>query len=347
MAFADLAGLFFALWPFGVWTAHAAGDPPSSAPTALVELVPLKRQAMMRTVHLYGQVVVDMRAVTVISLPRAGQVERFQVVNGQRIRKGAPLGRFVTAADITAGYLQLEQTRDYARAELARNESLFSQQLLTQSQLAAARKALTDADAALQIAQATGSDRRDELLVAPFDAVVLATPVNAGERLSANAPIVQLARQDSQHALLGVADEDRGDIRPGLIARIHPVFGAQTAVSGRVSEVSGQINKDTQRLDVLVTLSGAPMPIGTHVRADVDLASRVEWVVPHSSVLHDDQGAYLFQAHQGRARRVSVIEGIEHAGQLAVRGALISEDAVVSLGNYELLDGMALREVRH
>ncbi len=70
-------------------------------------------------------------------------------------------------------------------------------------------------------------------------------------------------------------------------------------------------------------------------------------MVPRSAVLRDAKGAYLFQVLQGKARRVDVVAGLEQGGLLAVHAApgqrLEPAQPVVSLGNYELQDGMAVR----
>jgi hypothetical protein len=69
----------------------------------------------------------------------------------------------------------------------------------------------------------------------------------------------------------------------------------------------------------------------------------VAWVVPRSAVLRDAQGDYLFQVRQGHARRVNVQTGLEQGGLIAVRGSFEVNAPVVSLGNYELQDGMVVR----
>jgi hypothetical protein len=61
-------------------------------------------------------------------------------------------------------------------------------------------------------------------------------------------------------------------------------------------------------------------------------------------VLTDARGAYVFQVAAGKARRVDVTPGTESAGLVAISGALDPALPVVVLGNYELQDGMPVRE---
>lgn len=65
--------------------------------------------------------------------------------------------------------------------------------------------------------------------------------------------------------------------------------------------------------------------------------------MPRSAVLRDSQGAYVFQVRDGKAHRVTVQTGLERDGLIAVQGAFAATEPVVSLGNYELQDGMGVR----
>ena len=103
------------------------------------------------------------------------------------------------------------------------------------------------------------------------------------------------------------------------------------------------INPQTQFVDVLVEVpSGGLMP-GMRVRAEIQLNLQTEWVLPRSAVLRDSQSAYVFQVRDGKAHRVTVQTGLEQDGVIAVKGALAANEPVVSLGNYELQDGMGVR----
>jgi len=104
------------------------------------------------------------------------------------------------------------------------------------------------------------------------------------------------------------------------------------------------INPQTRVVDVLVTVSAGGLMPGTRVHAEIEVARQIAWVVPRSAVLKDANGAYMFQVAQGKARRINVQTGLEHNGMIAVQGTFDTAQAVVSLGNYELRDGMSVRE---
>jgi RND family efflux transporter MFP subunit len=315
----------------------------ADAPSVQVETVALKQQAMTEIVSGYGVVSPDTRSLQTVSLPRSGQVVSLLVSAGQVVKRNAPLIEFATSADAALGYQQARQAVDFARGEAARIEQLVGQQLATQSQLAAAKKALADAEANLRVQEAIGAGQLRVPVVAPFDGVVIAVQAAQGDRLAAGAPVLQLARSGKQRVLLGVEPDDARRVRPGMAVSVTPVFSTGLKVTGRVVQVFGMINPQTQLVDVLVEVTGDGLMAGTRVRVVIEVTRQTLWVVPRSAVLRDGHGAYLFQVAKGKARRINVQTGLEREGLIAVQGAFDLKQPVVTLGNYELDDDMAVR----
>jgi membrane fusion protein, multidrug efflux system len=313
-------------------------------PSVRVETVAMKQQQMTDTVSGYGIVSPDTHSLETISLPRPGQIVRLLVSPGQTVKKGSPLLQFGTGADAELGYQQARQAVDFANSEVTRIGQLVAQQLATQSQLAAANKALADAEAALRAQEKIGAGRTLEQITAPFNSIVMSVQAAQGDRLAAGAPLLQLARAGGQRVLVGVEPDDAKRVRPGMVVSIAPVFSSESRVSGRVAQVFGMINPQTQMVDVMVNVANDGLMPGTRVRAEIKVAERAAWVVPRSAVLHDADGAYVFQVADGKAHRINVQTGLENNGLIAVQGLFDTGEAVVSLGNYELRDGMAVRE---
>ncbi|MDE2369863.1 MAG: efflux RND transporter periplasmic adaptor subunit [Burkholderiales bacterium] len=334
-------------WVFA-WIALCGQALAADGPSARVETVALVRRALPEVVSGYGVVTPDTDSLQTLSLPRAGQVLRLRVAAGEPVRQGQVLLEFGNSADAELGFRQARQALDYARGERARVAALLGQQLATRSQLAAADKAVADAEAALQMQQGIGADRSRQAVVAPFDGLVAAVSVAQGDRVAAGAPLLQLARQGRQHLLMGVEPGDARTVRAGMPVSVAAVVDATHPVRGRVTQVFGMVNPQTQLVDVRVELASGALLAGTRVSATIDIARPAGWVVPRSAVLRDAHGAYLFQVRQGKAHRVDVRTGIEQGGQVAVQPAAPGQTLdpalpVVSLGNYELQDGMAVR----
>lgn len=315
----------------------------AATPSVQVETVPLRQQPISETVTGYGVVTPAAASVRNLSLPRAGQVLQLWVSAGQVVGEGTPLLAFGTGADASLAYHQALQAVEFARGEAARIKTLLGQQLATRSQLAAAEKSLADARSSLQQQRRVGANQREERLLAPFDAIVIAVQAAQGDRVAAGAPLVQLAQAGRQRVRLGVEPADVRRIRTGMPVSVSDLTGPGSPTHGKVAAVFGMINPQTQLVDVVVDLDRGELLPGARVLGRIEIADEIASVVPRSAVLRDEKGAYLFQVSEGTARRIDVRTGVEDAGLIAVQGPLDPALPVVSVGNYELHDGMAVR----
>ena len=325
----------------------AMAAPAGNEASVLVKTEALRSQTMAETLTVYGTVMPATGATENLSFPRPVRILRLLVAPGQVVRHDEPLLELVTEATATAAYRQAESAEIFARGELKRVEDLAAQQLATQSQVALARKSLQDAEATLAAQEKLGAGLHEQTVKAPFDALVVAISVQQGDRLQPGASIMQLAKSGALRALLGVEPEDASRVRAGMPIQLASVFTTGEMVNAKVSKVFGAINAHTRLVDVEALLQGQTDGLlsGMQVRGLIDLGGRKCWVVSRSAVLQDGHGAYLFQVRDGHAKRVEVTVGVENGDTVAVTGSgLDSRLKVVVLGNYELQDGMIVRE---
>jgi multidrug efflux pump subunit AcrA (membrane-fusion protein) len=130
-----------------------------------------------------------------------------------------------------------------------------------------------------------------------------------------------------------------------MAAEITPVMApdAQPA-RGTVRQVSGTVNSTTRLIDAWIDVMGsAALVPGTSVTVSIIVSQHRGWVVPRNAVLHDDKGSYVFQVVDGHARRVAVQTGIDTDRLTEISGQFDASLGVVTAGNYELQDGMAVR----
>ena len=318
-------------------------------PSALVQTQPLGRYDLTGHLSCYGTITLNPDKVISLNFPRAGQITRLLVSTGEMVKKGLPLLEFETSPQDSVGYVQAQSAVDLARHELTRLQSLASEQLATRSQIAQAQKTLIDAEAGLAAQKNLGTDRKKELLLAPFDGLVNDLKVVQGERIQMGATALQLARTDGLLVVLGIEPEDRSKVKPGTMVQVSSVFDGSIRGSGPIRKIHGQVNPQTKLLDVTVDFKNnqaAPLLPGMSVRGEIILNQYRGPAVPRQAVLKDDQGAYVFVVREGLARRVRVKTVIESEGLVGISGPFQKNERVVVLGNYELKDGMAVREGR-
>jgi len=321
--------------------------PEESGPSALVETAPVATRTVTESVATFGMLDADPDEVMILSLQHAGLIKRVWVSRGQRVSRDDALLEVTTAPDARMRFLQAQNALDYAQRELNRQERLLQQHLAGKADVEKARQSRDDATAMLDSLKRRGLENTDEIIRAPAVGVVTRLDVAQGERIQADTTALLLAAGNHVIARLGVEPENLDVIKPGATVTITPVFGSEHKVETIVREVHGMIDPATNLVEILVSIpAGAfePVVLGTRVRGEIQLESRDALVVPRSAVLTAAGAAYLYVARDGRAQRISVTKGVEIGELQEVRGALTSGDRVVVSGNYELEDGMAVRE---
>jgi len=109
------------------------------------------------------------------------------------------------------------------------------------------------------------------------------------------------------------------------------------------------VNPKTRLVDVLIRIPGAAagsLVLGETMQGVITLRRDSALAVPRSAVLHGAQGDYVFLVQGRKAHRVLITAGLHDRGWVGVDGGLREGDAVVTLGNYELSNGMSVRQVK-
>ncbi|MDA8093894.1 MAG: efflux RND transporter periplasmic adaptor subunit [Betaproteobacteria bacterium] len=313
--------------------------------TALVETTLIAHERFPVTVHAYGEVMPGVGRTVHLSIPRAGRVSQVRVTLGEVVRQGEPLLDFTTAPASEAAYRQAVAAVAFATDELARKKQLLGEKMATRSDVAMARRALSDARSTLRAQEKIGAGRGRTTLRAPFSGVITALAVKSGDRVQASSVLMQIARDGALLATLGVDPEEARKVRPGAPVEIVSSFDSRQRLEARIDTIHGVIDPQTRLVDCTAQLPAQDgfLP-GTPVHAIITVSRRPAWVVPRSAVLRDLQGAYIFQVAHGRAHRVDVKTGFETDAQTAITGAFDPRLPVVIVGNYELTDGMRVRE---
>lgn len=329
---------------------HAApDDDEAAAPPGQVAVTTAAptRQTFHDTVEAWGSVAGDPQRARAISLGHGGQVSALLVAAGQTVKRGQALLTITPDPAAHSTWLQAQTALTLARGELQRSERLAAQRLATQSQLAAARKALADAQAAFDAQRALGGGAASETVAAPADGVVTALQVGLGERVAANAPLLSFAPSRALLGVFGVQPQDGARLHPGMAVQVRPVYGAADAFVGTLRMVGQSVDAQTHLLGAQVELpagASASLVIGAALEAQIRTDDFQAWAVPRNAVLHDAQGDYLFQVERGHARRIAVKLRSPDGDTVGVEGPLDAHAPVVVLGVYELHDGDAVRE---
>jgi membrane fusion protein, multidrug efflux system len=338
-----LAALLLALvMPLGVQAAD-----PAAGSSVLIRTGIVTERTVAETVTVFGTIEPDPDAVLSLSLPHGGLLDRVWVRAGQRVQRGARLAELVSNPADRMAFLQARSAVEFAQRELQHQQRLFSEHLATQAQLAAAQKSLQDAQDTLDALRSQGKGEASLILRTPMDGIVTRIDVQAGQRVATGSTALLIAAEDKLVAVLGVEPENVAAIRPGATVELSSVFVPEFHLTAQVREVHAMINPATQLVDVLVPLPASRLDelvLGSHIEGQIHLRAQRGLTVPRQAVLRDDRGAYVFLVAGGHAARIAVTPLLSTGDLVEVTGALHAGDRIVTTGNYELSDGMAVRE---
>jgi membrane fusion protein, multidrug efflux system len=340
----------FLLAAGGLLAARGTGGdntPVPPTPSVAVETTALHQETLTDFAAGLGTVTTSDDAMVDIAFQHAGQVSLLHVRPGEAVHAGQALIELTADPSALLSFGRAQAALDFAKQELVRTQALMAQHLATNAQLAAARKAVDDATAALETERQLGNDRRVEVVNAPYDGYIASLAVAPGDRLQPNTTVMKLARTDQgTRIMVGLEPEEARRVKPGMTAELSPVFAPDQRLQGSVAAVGGTLNVASKRIDTWINGPAASDTLvpGTTVTARIAVAQHTGWAVPRQAVLHDAAGDYVFQVADGKARRVSVRIGLQSDQQTEISGSLDPSLSIVTLGNYELQDGTVVRE---
>lgn len=323
--------------------------PPDAQATSSVAVTTIKpeRRVFHHSVYAWGEVAADSRALEHLSLAHGGLISELAVTSGQSVHKGDVLLRMATDPAALRGFRQARNALALARGDLARIKRLAAQKLATDSQLAAARKAVADAEAALAAERAQGTTQGSHALQAPADGVITTVHVGRGNRVAANAPLLDFSPAHALVARLGVQPDQSDQLAPGMPVHLKSVYGDRDAAYGTLDMVGHAVDTGSHLVPVRVTIPAAMashLINGSPIEGNIQTSSFKAWAVPRDAVLKDQQGPYLFQLRNGKAARVAVKVEAPGGTTIGVSGPLQANLPVIVHGAYELSDGDAVRE---
>ena len=318
-------------------------------PSVLIQRAKAVERTISETLTVYGRVQPAPDAEITISLPHAGLITRVEVRLGQRIRNGEPLMALATSPEAYVQYIQARNAEQYAERELVRQQRMLMEKVITKAQMALTRKALTDARSRVKALENQGQNKTTRTLISPMNGIVVHIGVKQGERVQADTAVLTIASEDHLIAELGIEPEDIHLIKPGTPVTIQSIFVPDYQVHSQLLEIHAMINPNTHLVDALALIPKGKtdhLVLGSYIKAVIQLKIHTGITVPRSAVLQDDQGHYIFIVIKGRAKRINVKTGQKNHKWIEITSGIKPSQQVVSVGNYVLKDGMAVREKR-
>jgi membrane fusion protein, multidrug efflux system len=322
-----------------------ANDEKKEGPTALVEVAPVTHKTIAENLTAYGSVIAQPGKTHSVTVGFETRVRHILVAPGQLVHEGDPL---VEVEGSPAAQLQLQQAKnaaEIATRDLKQAQERFNLKLATNQDMNAAEKAARDAQAQLAGLQRSGAGG-DNRIKSDMTAVVSKVNAQDGQIVPVGSPLVELVAEEEIEVKLGVEAEDLTALQLEQPITIFPVNNPdQPEVKATVRLITRRIDPTTRLVDVYVALpQGTKLFLDGFVRGDFERVTENALVVPRSAVLPDEEGGFqIFTVEKEHAKKHSVKLGVQNEKEVQIITPDLKEgDRVVTVGNYELQDGMAV-----
>lgn len=329
------------------WRPRPAASAPAedNGPVAAVQVTPLRRQSITQAVEAFGVVTPSPSGRRLMAATYDCVVQRLTVAAGTRVTAGEELMELVPSSDAALALATAQSGLKLAQEALTSVQQRFDLKLATRQELLAAQQAEQEARLRLKSYRDRGLANGGRIM-APVAGVVSRIDVTVGTVVPTGGALLALATGDNLEVHLGVEPADVAGVKTGAAVTLTSADRATNApVTGRVITAGGALDPASGAVLVRVTVPpGVPLLLGERVRATIEVKQAEGLVVPRSAVLPAGERASMFTVKDGKAVRHEVTVGMAAGDLVEVSGkGLQPGDWAVTLGNYELEDGMAVQ----
>jgi membrane fusion protein, multidrug efflux system len=331
-----------------VWMQQRFGigkEEKTTGPIAHVQVAKLERKTITEKVIVYGSVVAQPGKTHSVSIAFETRVRHILVAPGQFVQENDPLIEVELSPGAQVQFQQAKNAAEAARKELKQTQDRFNLKLATNQDLSAAEKTARDAEAQLTALQRAGAGG-DNRIHSDIAGVIAKVDAQDGQIVPPGGPLVEIVAENEIEVKLGVEPEDLSAVQEGAPITIFPVNDpTATQVEGSIRLVTRRIDPTTRLVDVYVALpKGTKLLLDQYVRGEIQRVEENALVVPRSAVLPNESREFkVFTVANNMALTHTVKIGAENPREMQViADDLHPGDSVVTVGNYELEDGMAV-----
>jgi membrane fusion protein, multidrug efflux system len=337
--------------------ALAACSKPAEAPQPVraVKVMTVGASSLIADTEYAGEV--RARVESRLGFRVAGKITQRQAEVGQRVKAGQVLAQMdpqdyqLAVAAARAQVSAALTNRDQAAADFKRFSTLKDQNFISGADLERRDATLKAAQAQLDQAQAqlanVGNQAAYTRLVAPMNGVVTAVEAEAGQVVTAGAPVVRVAQEGPRDVVINVPEDRRSTLPAGTEVKIKP-WGDSEVLTARVREVAAAADPATRTYAIKLGLdANAGLPLGSTVAVvPPSLVAGVQAIkLPTSAVFESKQTSHVWLLD--KASMTVKAQPVQVAGadgnEVVIAGGLKDGDTIVATGTHVLAPGQKVR----
>lgn len=342
-------------------------------PAQPVEVVPVRSQAVQRTVVLPGEILPYQRVT--LHARANGYVERVLVDRGSTVNQGELLVS-LTAPELAAKTLEAEsrvQTAESARGEaearlagvvatyerikkaaetpgaVAGNELVQAEKLVDASR-AAVRSAVNAIGSAKAVVEATKQSEVYLQVTAPFSGMITERYVHPGALVGPGSGsaggMLELEQVSRLRLVVPVPEVNVASVRRGTRVEFRvPAFPGRT-FSGSVARIDRSLDPKTRTMPVELDVANPRNELSPGMYPEVSWpagAAGPSLLVPPTAVVTTTERTFVIRVRDGHAEWVNIRKGMPAGELIQILGPLKEGEMVVLRASDELRDGTQMQ----
>jgi RND family efflux transporter MFP subunit len=315
-----------------------------------ITIAPLPPKQQGELSGMPAQVVIPGNQLFTISTPLSAMVEQTLVGVGDTVLKGQVLATLQSPAlaEAQRGLLQASTQSQLANDNLARDEKLWQDGIISESRFRATQSQYREASAALaerkQMLKLSGMSDKAVLLLltgsnlnsllsvtSPIDGVILEKNASAGQRLDAAVSLFKVAKLDPLALEIQAPLASTKGLKVGAAVSV-AAYGAKGRLTAIGRSLSG--SNQTILLRALIHKGAESLRPGQFVEASIDTNANnsTQWSVPNSALARINGKTFVFvETVKGfRNETVSVLH--EGAQNSLISGKLKGDEKIAVQG---------------
>lgn len=334
----------------------------NQAKTLGIVSAPLPAKQQGELAGMPAQVVIPGNQLFTVSTPLSAMVEQTLVGVGDPVKKGQALATLQSPAlaEAQRGLLQSATQAQLAKENLARDEQLWQDGIISESRYRATQSMHREASAALaerkQMLRLSGMSDTDITrlqsdnvlsskltLTSPIDGVVLEKTASAGQRLDAAIPLFKVAQLEPLALEIQIPLASTQGLKVGASVTV-PAYGAKGKLTAIGRSLSG--GNQTILLRALIHAGARNLRPGQFVEATIGTSGNAhdQWNIPNSALARIGSKVVIFieTAKGYRSEEVTVLhEGADNSvitsklngnEKIAVRGVSALKASLMGIG---------------
>ncbi len=317
----------------------------ANTPSTLVQIAKPQQVPMAKSLIAYGTINVAPEHIQQITIQNEAMVQQIFVTQGQHVSIGDPLLKLSTTASSSLNLQNANIAVDFAKKELDRLEKLRTQFLATNADVQTAKQNLAKSEAQLNNLIQGQKNETGNVIKSNCNCNIVSINIQPGQVVAPATTLLTYANTNQVQIRLGIEYDDLSKVHVGQKVVITPIYNSSLSYVGSINNITDQIDPKTGLIDVIVPLGNVSGLIpGSMVEGKIYLEPEKNMLaVPRSAVLYENDKPYVFIDINGKAVKRWVKTGEANKDVIAILKGVNANEYVVTVGNYELTDGMPLR----